>query len=154
DRAEVDRLVPRVLDAAENLKIVGNLFSIFRANVPQLYMDIDREQCETMEVNPRDGFSTLQIYLGSFYVNDFNRFGRTWQVVAQAQGQYRDDPDKVKLLKVRNARGEMVPLGAVLKVQEKGGPINIGRYNMYHACAVLGATKPGVSTGEGIEEME
>jgi len=107
-----------------------------------------------MGVNPRDVFDTLQVYLGSFYVNDFNRFGRTWQVIVQARGEYRNDPNKVKLLQVRNDRGEMVPLGAVLSVREIGGPINIGRYNMYHAAAILGSTKPGVSSGEGIEEME
>jgi multidrug efflux pump len=97
---------------------------------------------------------TLQVYLGSRYVNDFNKFGRTWQVIVQAGGEFRDDPEKVKLLRVRNADGEMVPLGALVTVREIGGPINIGRYNMYPACAVLGATKPGVSSGEGIEEME
>jgi multidrug efflux pump len=75
-------------------------------------------------------------------------------VIVQAQGEFRDDPERVKLLKVRNARGEMVPLGAVVKIREIGGPINIGRYNMYPAAAILGATKPGVSTGEGILEME
>jgi multidrug efflux pump len=133
---------------------VENLYSIFRANVPQLYMDIERDKCQALGVNPLDVFSTLQIYLGSYYVNDFNRFGRTWQVICQASGPFRDDSDRVKLLKVRNNSGEMVPLGAVVSVREIGGPINIGRYNMYHACAILGATKPGVSTGEGIEEME
>jgi multidrug efflux pump len=133
---------------------VENLYSIFRANTPQLYMDIERDKCQALGVNPLDVFSTLQIYLGSYYVNDFNRFGRTWQVICQASGPFRDDPDRVKLLKVRNSGGEMVPLGAVVSVREIGGPINIGRYNMYPACAILGLTKPGVSTGEGIEEME
>src|SRR5439155_11136159 len=107
-----------------------------------------------MGVNPRDVFDTLQMYLGSYYVNDYNRFGRTWQVNVQARGEFRDDPGKIKLLKVRNAQGDMVPLGAVLSLREIGGPINIGRYNMYHAAAILGATKPGVSTGQGIEEVE
>jgi multidrug efflux pump len=116
-------------------------------------MDIERDKCQALGVNPADVFSTLQIYLGSYYVNDFNRFGRTWQVVCQASGPFRDDPDRVKLLKVRNSGGEMVPLGAVVSIREIGGPINIGRY-MYPACAILGLTKPGVSTGEGIEEME
>src|SRR5947209_5144409 len=133
---------------------VENLRSVFRANVPQLYLDLDRDQCQALGVNPQDVFSTLQIYLGSYYVNDFNKFGRTWQVVVQAQGEYRDDPGKVRLLQVRNAQGEMVPLGAVMSIREVGGPINIGRYNMYRAAAILGLTKPGVSTGEGIEEME
>jgi multidrug efflux pump len=133
---------------------VENLTCIFRANVPQLFADLNRDQCETMGVNPKDVFDTLQIYLGSYYVNDFNRFGRTWQVILQASGPYRNDPEKIKLLKVRNSRGEMVPLGSVLTIREIGGPINIGRYNMYHAAAILGATKPGVSSGQGIEEME
>jgi multidrug efflux pump len=147
---QIDRLIARSRDSNK----VENLFSIFRANVPQLYVDLNRAQCQTMGVNPRDVFSTLQVYLGSYYVNDFNRFGRTWQVVAQAEGAFRTDPSKIKLLKVRNNRGEMVPLGAVLSVREIGGPINIGRYNMYPAAAILGATKPSVSSGEGIEEME
>jgi multidrug efflux pump len=133
---------------------VENLFSVFRANVPQLFLDVNREQCRARGVNPADVFATLQVYLGSYYVNDMNRFGRTWQVVAQATGEFRDDPDKIKLLKVRNDSGEMVPLGSVLSVREIGGPINIGRYNMYPGAAILGTTKPGVSTGQGIEEME
>jgi multidrug efflux pump len=154
DKDERDRLLRRVVDAAENRKVVGKLFSVFRAHIPQLYVDLSRDQCQTMGVNPRDVFSTLQIYLGSFYVNDFNDFGRTWQVIVQAGGEFRNNPEKVKDLKVRNANGDMVPLGAVLSVKDVGGPINIGRYNMYPAAAILGATEPGVSTGQGIEEME
>jgi multidrug efflux pump subunit AcrB len=152
--AEQEAMLNRVTGAAENHKVVGNLFSVFRANTPQLFMDIERDKCQAMGVNPVDVFSTLQIYLGSLYVNDFNRFGRTWQVIVQSGGDYRDDLDKIKLLQVRNATGEMVPLGAVVKVREIGGPINIGRYNMYPAAAILGSTQPGVSSGEGIEEME
>jgi multidrug efflux pump len=148
---QIEAIIERSKD--ENSK-VENLFCVHRANVPQLFLDINREQCETLRVNPADVFSTLEIYLGSLYVNDFNRFGRTWQVVVQAPGAFRDEPQKVELLKVRNAAGEMVPLGAVVKIKPIGGPINIGRYNMYPAAAILGATKPGVSTGEGIEEME
>src|SRR4029077_7482281 len=107
-----------LIEASKKSAKVENLFSIFRANVPQLYVDLNRDQCETMGVNPADVFSTLQVYLGSYYVNDFNRFGRTWQVIAQAEGAFRDDPDKIKQLKVRNQLGQMVPLGAVLKVKE------------------------------------
>jgi len=150
----LQQAVEAVIEASKKSSKVKDLFSVFRANTPQLFVDLSRDQCETMAVNPNDVFNTLQIYLGSLYVNDFNRFGRTWQVVVQATGDYRDDLDKVKLLKVRNGKGEMVPLGAVLSIKEIGGPINIGRYNMYPAAAILGATKPGVSTGQGIEEME
>jgi multidrug efflux pump len=151
---ELEKQTERLIERSRKSDKVENLYSIFRANVPQLYMDIERDKCQTMGVNPADVFSALQVYLGSYYVNDFNRFGRTWQVVVQAGGEYRDDPDRVKLLRVRNSRGEMVPLGSVIRIRETGGPINIGRYNMYPAVAVLGTTKPGVSTGEGIEEME
>jgi multidrug efflux pump subunit AcrB len=154
DKAERDRIKGRVMQAAESRKVVGKLFSVFRANTPQLYVDIDRAQCQTMSVNPQDVFNTLQIYLGSLYVNDFNRFGRTWQVIVQAPGAFRDKVEKVYRLKVRNAMGDMVPLGSVASVREIGGPINIGRYNMYQAAAILGATEPGVSSGEGIDEME
>ncbi len=154
DQPERARLGERVLEAAENRKVVGNLFSVFRANTPQLFVDINRDQCQTMGVNTQDVFSTLQVYLGSYYVNDFNRFGRTWQVIAQAEGEFRDDPGKIKLLKVRNNQGNMVPLGAVVSVKDVGGPINIGRYNMYMAGAILGANMAGVSSGQGIEEME
>ena len=160
DKAKVTKSEDRtkiraqVTDAAENRKIVGNLFSIFRAHVPQLFVDINREQCQTMGVNPNDVFNTLQVYLGSFYVNDMNLFGRTWQVTVQAAGEFRDNPDKIRQLMVRNSRGQMVPLGAVVDIKPVGGPINIGRYNMYQAAAVLGGTQPGISSGQGIEEME
>jgi len=146
--------VENVIKRSKKSDKVESLFSVFRANVPQLFVDLNRDQCQTMGVNPKDVFDTLQVYLGSYYINDFNLFGRTWQVVAQASGPFRDDPSKIKLLQVRNAQGNMVPLGAVLSVREIGGPINIGRYNMYPAAAILGNTKPGVSSGQGIEEME
>ncbi|MFO0844236.1 MAG: efflux RND transporter permease subunit [Gemmataceae bacterium] len=151
---ELEKQVHRVIERSKSSDKVENLFSIHRANVPQLYVDLDREQCQALGVDPREVFSTLQVYLGSLYINDFNLLGRSWQVVAQARGEFRTDPGRVKLLKVRNATGEMVPLGALLTIKEVGGPINIGRYNMYHASAILGQTRPGVSTGQGIAEME
>jgi multidrug efflux pump len=151
---ELQKTVERLIARARDSDKVENLFSVFRANVPQLYMDIERDKCQTMGVNPADVFMTLQTYLGSLYVNDFNRFGRTWQVNVQAEGAFRDNQDKIKLIRVRNVNGEMVPLGGLVKIREIGGPINIGRYNTYPAAAILGLTKPGVSTGEGIEEME
>jgi multidrug efflux pump len=151
---ELEKAMRAVIERSETSDKVEGLKMIFRANVPQLFLDLNREQCQARGVNPADVFATLQIYLGSLYVNDFNRFGRTWQVVAQATGRFRDQPEKVKNLKVRNADGEMVPLGSLLAIRDIGGPINIGRYNMWPAAQILGATKPGVSTGQGIEEME
>jgi multidrug efflux pump subunit AcrB len=158
---ELEKQVQRLIDKSRQTDANGKpkykverLYSIFRANVPQLFMDIERDKCEAMGINPMDVFLTLQIYLGSLYVNEFNKFSRTWQVNVQASGEYRTNVDKIRLIQVRNNNGEMVPLGSVVSVRETGGPINIGRYNLYPAAAILGSTKPGVSSGEGIKEME
>ncbi|HEY7329064.1 MAG TPA: efflux RND transporter permease subunit [Gemmataceae bacterium] len=151
---ELQKQVERLIERSRSSNKVENLNCIFRANMPELFMDIERDKCQAMGVNPLDVFMTLQIYLGSLYINDFNKFSRTWQVNVQASGDYRNDIEKIRLLQVRNTNGEMVPLGSVVKVREIGGPINIGRYNLYPAAAILGATKPGISSGEGIEEME
>src|SRR5262249_40939280 len=101
-----------------------------------------------------DVFDALQAYLGSTYVNDFNRFGRTWQVNVQAEARFRADADTVRQLKVRNADGDMVPLGSVADVRDIAGPVQITRYNMFPAAAISGASLPGVSTGDVLAAME
>jgi multidrug efflux pump len=154
DLAGLQAQAENLITASRKDAKVASLFTVFRANSPQLYVDLDRAQCQTMGVNPRDVFTTLQVYLGSFYVNDFNQFGRTWQVVVQAEGPFRNDAEEVKRLKVRNANGDMVPLGAVLTVREISGPLLLMRYNMYPAAAVVGGTRPGVSSGQGIDAMQ
>ena len=98
-------------EQTEQRRAVVGLASVFRANVPQIYLDVDRAACMTKGVALRDVFMTLQAYLGSLYVNDFNRFGRTWQVIVQAMSKYRDQNDDINRLQVRNSRGTMVPLG-------------------------------------------
>ncbi len=98
----LQKQVEAVIARSQESDKVEGLFSIFRANVPQLYADLDRDQCQTMGVNPQDVFTALQVYLGSYYVNDFNQFGRTWQVIVQASGPFRDDPGRMRQLKVRN----------------------------------------------------
>jgi multidrug efflux pump subunit AcrB len=133
--------------------LVG-LFNGFRARTPQLYVDVDREKVKTMGVQLTDVFDALQAYLGSFYVNDFNRFGRTWQVNIQADASFREDADAVKQLKIRNAEGDMVPLGAVADVRDSAGPVQVTRYNMFPAAAISGASLPGVSTGDVLATME
>jgi hydrophobe/amphiphile efflux-1 (HAE1) family protein len=155
DKAQRDAVQNLVLARAGKVdRATTGLFTVFRANTPQLYVDVNRDQCQMMGVNPNEVFTTLQVYLGSYYVNDFNKFGRTWQVVVQAEGPFRNDPEDVKRLKVRSATGDMVPLGAVLTVREIGGPILVYRYNMYPAVAVVGGTRPGFSTGDGIDSMQ
>jgi multidrug efflux pump len=146
---------------ADNLAAQGNqqpglvgLFNGFRARTPQLYVDIDRTKAKTMGVALSDVFDALQAYLGSYYVNDFNRFGRTWQVNVQADAPFRVDAETVKQLKVRNADGDMVPLGAVATVRDSAGPVQITRYNMFPAAPINGASLPGASTGDVLHTME
>jgi multidrug efflux pump len=129
-------------------------FDGFRANTPQLYVDVDRTKAKTMKVELTDVFDTLQVYLGGFYVNDFNRFGRTWQVNVQADAPFRIDAETIKQLKVRNADGDMVPLGAVVNVRDSGGPLFVTRYNMFIAAPLAGASRPDVGTGDVLGTME
>jgi multidrug efflux pump len=133
--------------------LVG-VFNSFRANTPQLYVDIDREKVKTLGVPLNDVFQTLQVFLGGYYVNDFNFEGRTWQVNVQAADRFRLSPETVKRLKVRNEQGDMVPLGSLLRIKDSSGPVLVNRYNMYTAAAVNGGARPGVSTGTVIAEME
>src|SRR5437763_8462073 len=107
-----------------------------------------------MKVALTDVFDTLQVYLGGYYVNDFNRFGRTWQVNLQADAAFRADVETVKQMRVRNADGDMVPLGAVVDIRDSGGPLTITRYNMFPAAPVTGAALPGASTGDVLRAVE
>jgi multidrug efflux pump len=146
---------------ADNLASQGNqqpglvgLFDGFRARTPQLYAEIDRTKVRTMGVALTDVFDALQAFLGSYYVNDFNRFGRTWQVNVQADARFRVDADIVRQLKVRNADGDMVPLGSVIDIRDYSGPVQITRYNEHPAAPITGASLPGVSTGDVLATME
>jgi len=130
--------------------MVGNT-SPFRANVPQLYADVNRTECMTKEVDLQDLFETLRGYLGSLYVNDFNRFGRTWQVIVQAEAKFRNQAEDVKLLKVRNIHGTMIPVAALADFKEQNGPLVLTRYNMYPAAPINGNAAMGVSSGEAID---
>jgi hydrophobe/amphiphile efflux-1 (HAE1) family protein len=133
---------------------LAGVFSSYQINVPQLYADVDREKVKRQGISMTDLFQTMQIYLGSAYVNDFNRFGRTYQVIAQADGPFRATADDIAQLKVRNAEGAMVPLGSVLTVKESNGPDRVLHYNAYPAADINGAGAPGVSSGEAIAIME
>ena len=126
---------------------------MFRANAPQIYIDVDRRQCVTMGVPLGDLFNTLQIYLGSLYVNDFNLFGRTWQVIVQADAPFRRQAEKVGHLKVRNGGGGMVPVAALAAPKNVNGPLLIMRYNTHAAATINGGTAPGISSRQGIDLM-
>ncbi len=128
--------------------------SVFRSKAPQLFMDINRIKAATLGVSLQDVNQTLDIFLGSQYVNSFNKFGRHWQVVVQAEGDFRNHLEDVNLFQVRNNRGEMVPLGTLCSLKEISGPSSVTRYNLYSAAAINGNLQPGMSTGDAISEVE
>jgi hydrophobe/amphiphile efflux-1 (HAE1) family protein len=134
--------------------ILTQVFSNYQINVPQLYADVDRTRAKQMGVNLTDIYDTLQVNLGSLYVNDFNRFGKTYQVIVQADAPYRAGAGDIASLKTRNGRGEMVPLGALMKVVPTYGPVSVTRHNGFYSADVNGAPKPGFSSGQGQAEIE
>ena len=147
-------------EAADGLAAAGNeqpglvgLFSAFRARTPQMFVDVDRVRCKAMGVPLNEVFLTLQLYLGGYYTNDFNQFGRTWQVNLQGDPRFRLNPEQVRQLKVRNLGGEMVPLGSVASIHEIAGPALVVRYNGKTAAAINGGSLPGVSSGTVITTM-
>ncbi len=144
-QAQVENLVDQANKAPE--LVPGGNTSVFRANVPQVYLDVNRTALMLKGVRIQDVFQALQIYLGSLYVNDFNLFGRTWQVIVQAEAKYRDQLDDIRRLRVRNSSGTMVPVGAVADVKMVNGPLVLTRYNMYPAASINGNARPGVSSG-------
>src|SRR4029077_7348662 len=132
--------------------LAGN-FSTFTVNGPQLDADIDRIKAKQQGVPLQNLFETMQIYLGSLYVNDFNRFGRTYQVIAQADAEFRDRPEDITRLKTRNSKGQMVPLGTLVRVKETHGPDRAMRYNGYPAAELNGGPAAGFSSGQAEEAI-
>jgi multidrug efflux pump len=147
---------PKVLER-ETLNMIskGNqqpgltgLFTVYATNSPQLFLDVDRTACMARGLDLNSVFGTLQATMGAQYVNDFNLFGRTWQVNVQSEQQLRSKVEDVGHIKVRNRNGDMIPLGAVVKVVPSAGPLVITRHNMYPAAPINGNVAPGYSTGE------
>jgi multidrug efflux pump len=133
---------------------LGPTFSSYQINVPQLNVELDRVKAKQLGVPVTDVFDTMQIYLGSLYVNDFNRFGRVYQVRAQADAPFRAHAEDIGLLKTRNANGEMVPLSSLVKVTPTYGPEMVVRYNGYTAADINGGPAPGYSSGQAQEAIE
>jgi len=143
-----------VLGKAYQDPALMGLYSSFRIQVPQMDIDIDREQALIQGIPLDEVFNALQVYLGSVYVNDFNLFGRTYQVNAQADAQYRQDPSQILNLKVRNSRGHMVPLGSVLTVTPAIGPDRVTHYNGYPSAELNGSPAPGYSSDQAQKAIE
>jgi multidrug efflux pump subunit AcrB len=151
---QLQRFSEKIVARGENTEGLRDLFNSSGANTPWLYLDIDRTKCMFHGVQVSDIFNTLQIYLGSYYVNNFNRYGRTWQVNIQADPKFRADVSAIRQLQVRNNLGEMVRLGTLLDVQDKSGPVMIMRYNMYSAASVNADAAPGTSSGQAVSLMQ
>ncbi len=133
---------------------VARAFSIFRANIPQRYIDVDRDKAISMGVPLNQIFSTLQAELGGAYISDFNLFGRSYQVKVQAEQQYRDDEDDIRHLYVRSSKGEMVSLATLVKIRPIFGPDTLSNYNMFASATVNGAPAPGYSSGDVVHAIE
>jgi multidrug efflux pump subunit AcrB len=143
-----------MMGAASKTAGLQQVFSLFETATPQLYLDIDRTKVQLLGIKMPDVFNALQVYLGSVYVNDFNLFGRTFRVQAQADAPFRLEPRDVLNLRVRNSAGETVPLGSFTTVHNISGPYRLPRYNLYPAAELDGQPAPGYSQGQAIQIME
>ncbi|MBM4273834.1 MAG: multidrug efflux RND transporter permease subunit [Deltaproteobacteria bacterium] len=151
---ELQKAVMEMIRAGRGQSGLYGLATTFSARSPQLYLDIDRTKAESLEIPLDNVFNTLQAYLGSAYVNLFNKFNQSYQVYVQAAAPYRVDPEDIKSLYVRNKRGEMVPLGTLMSIQRMLGSELVTRYNLYPAASVFGGAAPGFSSGQALHLME
>ena len=154
DPAEMASVMQGLVAAANQDPRLTRVFSTFTATNPSIWLDIDREKAQALGLNIADVFNALQTTLGGFYVNDFNLFGRTWQVNIQGEAPDRSDVSAIYQIYVRNRLGEMVPLRSIANVRIVLGPQVISRYNNYRAVTVNGGPKPGVSSGDALAAME
>lgn len=152
--ARLFEVTQQLLGAVAKDEMFGQVNTLWRANVPQLYVETDREKAKTLGVPVDELYNTLAATLGTYYVNDFNKYGRTWQVLMSAEPGYRKKPDDVGAVWVRSERGEMVPLSSLARVNYSSGPDTLDRFNNLPSVKIFGATKPGYSSGQAIERME
>ena len=152
--ARLYEVTQQLLGAVHQDPMFGQVNTLWRANVPQLHVQTDREKAKALGVPIDELYNTLAATLGTAYVNDFNKFGRTWQVLMSAEPAYRKRPEDVGSVYVRSERGAMVPLSALAQVQHTSGPDTLDRFNNLPAVKIFGATQPGFSSGEAIARME
>jgi multidrug efflux pump len=153
DRADLgyealDAAMKAVVAKARQTSELAGIFTSYEINVPQLYADLDRTKARQLGVDVQDVFAAMQIYLGSLYINDFNKFGRTYQIIAQADKEFRSRPDDILRLQTRNFEGHMVPLGALIRVSDTTGPESAMRYNGFRSADLNGGPAPGYSSGQ------
>jgi multidrug efflux pump len=151
---QLQSVADKIVADGQSTPGIRDVFTSFRANTPWLYLDIDRTAAKTMGISISEVFNTLQVYLGSLYVNDFNLFGRTWQVNVQAEQNFREQIDDLKQLKVRSDNGQMVPFGSFATVKDITGPVLINRYNMYESAPINYSADSSISSGQAIDLMQ
>ena len=144
----------QLAQAANTQPDLQSVHATFRASYPNIFLDIDRTQVMTLKIPLQSVFETLQTYLGSTYVNDFNKFSRTWQVRVQAESFFRRSPEDISRLYVRNLEGSMIPLGTVLSARFDVGPMRVDRYNMFPTAKIMGEAAPGYSSGQALDAMQ
>ena len=151
---ELFQAAQNLVAAASREPAIAAVFNTFQVNVPQVKLDIDRDKVQTLGIPLRNVFDGLQLYLGGYRINDFNKFGRVFRVMVQAQPEFRRGPEDIGDIYVRNTAGRMVPLKTLVHVGTQSGPIHINRYNMFRAAELSGQYAPGFSSGQAIAAME
>ena len=151
---QLEAVANAVAEAAGKDKVIDRAFVTFNTKTPRIFADIDRLKAEMLGVTDTSVFDTLQVYLGSEFINDFNLFNRTFQVYAQADAPFRQNEAQIQTLQTRSTSGAMVPLGSVVNIRHTSGPYRVLRYNLYPSAEVQGGVKPGYSSGQGLAAME
>jgi hydrophobe/amphiphile efflux-1 (HAE1) family protein len=151
---QLSNVADALVDAARKRPEIGNAVNTFRPSVPTYSIDMNLDKLETLGVPVTDAYNTLQTFLGGLYVNDFNRFSHTWQVLIQAEPEFRNQPSDIDRFYVRSVDGNMVPMGTLASIRPSSGPEVVFRYNRFRAIQILGAPAPGVSSGQAIDAME
>ncbi|HEY2413806.1 MAG TPA: efflux RND transporter permease subunit, partial [Pirellulaceae bacterium] len=153
-QTELQRISDQIVARGNKTEGLQGLFNSSRASTPWLYLDIDRTKCLALGVSVADVFTTLQVYFGSYYVNNYNEFGRTWQVNVQADPKFRNQIEDIQRLQVRSSQGQMVRLGTLLSPRDTSGPVMVLRYNLYSAATITGNATPGTSSSQAMELMQ
>ena len=151
--SEFARIAQEFVAEANRTPGILNVFTTFQAATPQVFVDVDRDKAQMLKVPVTAIFEAMRVYMGSAYVNDFNMFGRTYRVTAQADGDYRLDAESVSKIRVRNADGQMVPLGSLVTFKEIAGPERVPRYNLFPSAEINGSARPGISSGQALAIM-
>src|SRR6185437_16556626 len=150
---EFAQITQEFVAAANRTPGIANAFTTFQSATPQVFVDVDRDKAQMLKVPVTNIFEAMRVFMGSAYVNDFNMFGRTYRVTAQADGDYRLDAESVSKIRVRSSEGAMVPLGSLVTFKEIIGPERVPRYNLFPSAEVQGTAQPGVSSGQALAIM-